>query len=126
MSIVLKKNIPATCSVLSLSHINFLHFSYFSMYTLSTNPVCNLCFFLNKQTILLYFFQWKAAIHFHIAIFYSFFYLKNLSRNFLFFFICELLIKTFRFLFINQITFRCCVLSCNSIKIPRYQFLLSG
>ena len=49
-------------------------------------------------------------------------YSKNLSRQLLFLFIWKLLIKLFRFLFINQIAFRSCILSCNSFKIPRYQF----
>ena len=51
------------------------------------------------------------------------FILKNLSRQFLFPFIWKLLVKCFRFLRIHQIPFRCCILSGNSIQIPRYQLL---
>ena len=47
---------------------------------------------------------------------------KNLSQKFFLLHIRELSIKCLCFLFIYQIPCRRCILSCNSIKISRYQF----
>ena len=50
-------------------------------------------------------------------------FLEKLSRKFPFFFVREGLIKFFGFAFVHKIALRCCIFSCNPIKVVRSQFL---